>query len=207
MDFKSVSFKSEVNTSERTFAGYASTWDQDLGNDIITKTAFNKTLAERSDRVKILFEHKHPIGIPIVMTPDSKGLYVEGKISKTWRGDEVLELINDKVVDQMSIGFGIPNGKSAYNDKGMRVISEVKLYEFSPVTFPMNENAFITSVKSVTDKLKEGSCTPSEIKELSELLDELKALLVNEPPKGTLFTKQPQEHEAAILEAVKNFRL
>lgn len=209
MDLKSVNFKSEVSVADRTFAGYASTWDEDLGGDIITNTAFNKTLAERANRVKILFEHKTPIGKPLLMKPDAKGLYVEGRISKTRLGDEVLELIADEVVDQMSIGFSVPAGKSTYNDAGKRIITEVKLYEFSPVTFPMNENAFITmkSMQDITAKLKSGDCTASELKELSELLDEVKALLINEPPKGTQLIKQPHEHEIAVYEAMKNFRL
>lgn len=207
MDFKPVDFKAETSVSERTFAGYASTFDEDLGGDIITSKAFNKTIQERADRVKILFDHTTPIGKPLIMTPDKKGLYVEGRISKTRLGDEVLELMADKVIDQMSIGFSIPLGKSAYNDKGNRVISEVKLYEFSPVTFPMNEKAFITSVKSISERLKNGDCTPNQLKELGELLDELKALLKVEPLKGTQIITQPRDEETALLLAVKNFGL
>ncbi len=206
MEYKALNFKAEdTNVSERTFAGYASTWDEDLGGDIITKGAFNKTM-ERKDRIKVLWQHNEPIGKSLNMSTDTKGLYVEGKISKTRLGDEAIELMKDGVIDQMSIGFSIPEGKSEYNEKGKRLIHEVKLYEYSLVTFPMNEKAIITSVKSVSQAIKSGNYDASEIKELSEALAELNALLKNEPPKSTHVGQQPQDYDA-IKMALKSFGL
>ena len=206
MDYKALDFKADIEEGSRTFAGYASTWDLDLGGDIISKGAFNKTLQERKDRVKILWEHSQPLGKPREMRTDAKGLWVEGYISKTRLGDEAIELMKDGVVDQMSIGFSVPAGKSEYNDKGQRLINEVKLYEFSPVTFPMNEKAIITSVKSVSAAIKVGCYNESELKELSEVLSELTALLKTEPPKRTRIAQQPQDMKA-LEDALKHFNL
>jgi HK97 family phage prohead protease len=207
VEYKALNFKADdVNTGARTFAGYASTFDADLGNDIISKGAFNKTLKERGDRVKILWQHADPIGKPTSMNTDSKGLFVEGKISKTRLGDEAVELMNDGVIDQMSIGFSIPAGKSERDSKGMRLINEVKLFEFSLVTFPMNENAFVTSIKSVKDAIRCGNYDHTELKELADALAELNALLKNEPPKNTQIGTQPQELDA-LQKALKNFGL
>ena len=207
MEYKALNFKSEdVNESSRTFAGYASTWDEDLGGDIISKGAFNKTMQERGNAVKVLWQHNEPIGKSMSMHTDSKGLFVEGKISKTRLGDEAIELMQDGVIDQMSIGFSIPHGKSEYNEKGNRLIHEVKLYEYSLVTFPMNEKAIITSVKSVSDAIRSGAYNANEVKELSEALAELNALLKNEPPKSTHIGQQPQDVEA-LQKALKSFGL
>lgn len=206
MEYKALQFKSDdVNMSSRTFAGYASTWDEDSGGDIISKGAFNKTM-ERKDRIKVLWQHNEPIGKSLNMSTDTKGLFVEGKISKTRLGDEAIELMNDGVIDQMSIGFSIPNGKSEYNEKGNRLIHEVKLFEYSLVTFPMNEKAIITSVKSVSDAIRSGAYNANEVKELSEALAELNALLKAEPPKGTPAGQQPQDLKA-LLGAIENFGL
>jgi HK97 family phage prohead protease len=206
MEYKALQFKSDdVNMSSRTFAGYASTWDEDLGGDIISKGAFNKTM-ERKDRIKVLWQHNEPIGKSMGMSADSKGLFVEGKISKTRLGDEAIELMQDGVIDQMSIGFSIPSGKSDYNDKGNRLIHEVKLYEYSLVTFPMNEKAIITSVKSVSDAIRSGAYDNAEIKELSEALAELNALLKSEPRKSTHAGQQPQDLDA-LQNALKSFGL
>lgn len=206
MEYKALQFKSDdVNESSRTFAGYASTWDEDLGGDIISKGAFNKTM-ERKDRIKVLWQHNEPIGKSLNMGTDSKGLFVEGQISKTRLGDEAIELMKDGVIDQMSIGFSIPHGKSEYNEKGNRLIHEVKLYEYSLVTFPMNEKAIITSVKSVSDAIRCGKYNANEVKELSEALAELNALLKNEPSKDTHIGQQPQDLEA-LQKALKSFGL
>lgn len=206
MEYKALQFKSDdVNMSSRTFAGYASTWDEDLGGDIISKGAFNKTM-ERKDRIKVLWQHNEPIGKSLNMGTDSKGLFVEGKISKTRLGDEAIELMNDGVIDQMSIGFSIPNGKSEYNEKGNRLIHEVKLYEYSLVTFPMNEKAIITSVKSLSQAIRNGNYDANEVKELSEALAEFNALLKNEPSKDTHFEQQPQDLKA-LLGAIEKFGL
>ena len=207
VELKALQFKEQdVNIESRTFKGYASTWDKDSGSDIITKGAFSKTLGERSDRVKILWQHDAPLGKPTLMREDEKGLYVEGYISKTRLGDEALELMRDGVVDQMSIGFSIPQGKSEYSkNDSARVIREVKLYEFSPVTFPMNDNAMITGVKSLREQIMSGgNMSDTQIKELSSLLDEMKALVTGEAAHGTSYDKQPQELKA-LQDAIANF--
>src|SRR5699024_10780708 len=140
MEHKSVSFKAD-DIEGRTFSGYASTWDKDLGGDIIAKGAFAKTLSERAGRVKVLWQHSEPIGNPVSMREDERGLFVEAQLSKTRLGDEALELMRDGVIDQMSIGYSVPEGKSERDSDGNRLIKELKLYEFSAVTFPMNEAA------------------------------------------------------------------
>jgi uncharacterized protein len=153
MLLKSLGFDYKANASKREFEGYASTWDKDLGNDQILAGAFKKTIQERflehpkKSGVKILWQHNEPLGLPTHMEEDSKGLYVIGKISKTRLGDEALELMNDGVIDQMSIGYDVV--KDDFSEDGQtRYLKELVLYEFSPVTFPMNPAADIVSVKT-----------------------------------------------------------
>ena len=199
MDRKSIRFKSE-DIEGRVFSGYASTYDLDQGGDIIERGAFTKTLAERGNDIKVLWNHDAPIGKPMVMREDEKGLFVEAKISKTTLGDEVLELMRDGVIDQMSIGYSVPQGKSEYKD-GIRYIKELKLYEFSAVTFPMNEAARITGLKNqISDAVKNGGAD----KELIEhLIAELKALLHTQPPAST----EPLDKQPLELDGLKSLML
>jgi len=108
-------------------------------------------------------------------------LYVEGKISKTRLGDEALELMRDGVVDRMSIGFSIPQGKALWDETmGVRRIKEVKLFEFSPVTFPANEMAMVTGVKNlqmIRQLANGGQLSKEELKALADILPELQALI------------------------------
>lgn len=151
METKALPFEVKVDTEKRILKGYASTFDnKDLVGDIVTKGAFKKTISERLDKVKALWQHQpwQPIGKPTVMQEDSKGLYVEARISKTALGNDVIELVNDKVLDSFSIGYDVV--KDDYDSqKGARYLKELKLYEFSVVTFPANELATVDGVKNL----------------------------------------------------------
>ena len=190
MDHKAISFKSE-DIEGRVFTGYASTYDLDQGGDIIERGAFTKTLTERGQDIKILWQHNEPIGKPIKMYEDDKGLYIEAKISNTVLGNEALELMRDGVIDQMSIGYSVPQGKADYRD-GVRYIKELKLYEASLVTFPMNEAARITGLKNqITEAVKAGEMDKEIIQ---HLIAELKALFDTQPVDTTEpLVKQPPE--------------
>lgn len=192
MEFKSTVLKEgTIDMSSRTFEGYAATWDEDQVGDIIHPGAFKKSILEGlpSNRIKVLWQHDQPLGMPQQMSEDDIGLKVKGRISRTRLGDEALELMRDGVIDRMSIGFSIPVNKSFYDENGRRNITEVKLFEFSPVTFPANESAVITSVKSLSEQLliaKSKGLVINDSAELAQMLTELKALLqVNEPLKDT----------------------
>ena len=196
MERKALKFEiKKDDIAGRVFSGYASTFDVDLGGDIITPGAFKKTIDGRQDKIKVLWQHNEPIGKSMRLYEDSIGLFVEGKVSKTRLGDEAIELMRDRVIDQMSIGFSIPAGKSEMSDEGLRIIREVKLFEFSPVTFPMNENAIITSVKNMKDAIALGQIEQKDLQELSELLTDIKTLLSTEPSKNTQPQNQPSELE------------
>ena len=205
MERKALKFEIKDNDlAGRVFSGYASTFDVDLGGDIITPGAFKKTIDGRQDKIKVLWQHNEPIGKSMRLYEDSIGLFVEGKVSKTRLGDEAIELMRDRVVDQMSIGFTIPAGKSEMSDDGLRIIREVKLFEFSPVTFPMNENAIITSVKSMKEAIAMGQIDQKDLNELSELLTDIKTLLTTEPLQDTQPLEQPSELEM-LAKALDNF--
>ena len=195
MELKSYEIKeSSVDLDERTFQGYASTWDEDQTGDVIHQGAFLKSITEAfpAKRIKVLWQHSEPLGMPIEMREDGYGLYVKGKVSKTRLGDEALELMRDGVIDRMSIGFSIPKGKSDYDENGVRHIREVKLMEFSPVTFPANEAAMITGVKSLQEAIAHGAKI-QDVQELVKALDDLKALIASMEPQSTPVEDQPPE--------------
>ena len=189
MDYKSLQFKADdVDQKERIFKGYASTYDLDSGGDIIVKGAFAKSL--EANKVKVLWQHKTdvPIGKPLLMREDEKGLYVEAKISQTTAGNDAMTLLMDGVIDSMSIGY--ITKESEFRNDGVRLLKEVDLFEFSLVSYPMNDKAVITQVKNQFDVreleniLREAGYSNSQakkmatagIKSLREVGDEQKAL-------------------------------
>ena len=173
MEYKAIQFKADdVDSDSRIISGYASTYDLDQGGDVIVRGAFAKTLETGSNRVKVLWQHdsQQPIGRPQKMQEDDKGLYVESYIAKTRQGDEALELAREGIIDSMSIGYMVND--SEYKDDGVRVIKELTLMEYSLVTWPMNEAAVITGVKSMRPKeiervLREAGLSVSQAKAIA----------------------------------------
>jgi HK97 family phage prohead protease len=142
---------------EGVFEGYGAIFgNEDLGRDIVAKGAFKKTLAEarklkRLPRMLWMHKSDEPIGVWTEMREDDTGLYVKGKLATgTQRGRDTLELMRMSAVDGLSIGYQVVTAK--YDDQaGTRTIMEAKLYEVSPVAFPMNPEARVTGVKSAEE--------------------------------------------------------
>ena len=173
MEFKTVK-AAEVSVSERKIIGYAASFGTvDKVMDIIKPGAFKRTIKDNKN-VKVFYNHMNPIGRPEVMREDDKGLYTESILSKTAKADEVLELIRDGVINEMSIGYQTIDF-SHDNKTGIRTLKELKLYEFGPVDFAANEAAVITGVKALTDRLASGQ--PINSDHLARVRGELKALL------------------------------
>lgn len=226
-DFETKNFSFEVKaTSENEFEGYASVFGNPDGHDdIMVQGAFTKTLQE-SKRVKVLWQHDpwQPIGKPIAMSEDSKGLHVKAKISNTALGRDVVQLLKDGVIDELSIGFNTI--KDEWNAQGKRLIKEVKLWEFSPVTFAANEQAGITVVKNmeltpqlmnmqkwIDGEMKAGKVLSDKNKGLVQsAIEALTALLSAtekgmEPPGGTPKPNEDEEKAAnEILEMLKEMK-
>lgn len=173
MDHKQLQFKAEsIDTEHGVFKGFASTSDLDQGGDIIVKGAFGRTLMERKGRVKVLWQHDmdKPIGKPTLLEEREGGLYIEAQLSMTQLGKDAAILLKDGVIDSMSIGYTVR--EKDYDQDGIRIIKDLDLFEVSLVSFPMNEKAVITSVKSLEVKeiervLREAGLSRSQAKKVA----------------------------------------
>lgn len=132
----------------------------DDGRDLMWPGCFTKTLSERSDRVRVLWQHDvmdPPIGVPQVLTeigrlelpqdvlaryPSASGaLYGEIKYLDTPRGNEVLVGIQEGAIRENSIGYEPVTGKFDFETiegAPVRNLREVKLWDVSPVNWGMN---------------------------------------------------------------------
>jgi HK97 family phage prohead protease len=149
---KHMNFQFDVKAlaEDGTFTGYASVFGiVDSQKDIIQRGAFSRTLRQRKGDVKLLWQHKldEPIGVFSSLKEDSHGLFVEGKLLlDIQRAGEAYALLKSGAINGMSIGYSVVDA-SYDSETGVRLISDVDLFEVSLVTFPANEKATITSVK------------------------------------------------------------
>jgi HK97 family phage prohead protease len=138
--------------ANREFEGYGSTFKNvDHGGDIVMPGAFKRSLAEqRKDNalLPMLWMHKpdHVIGKWQEMREDSHGLFVKGVLAETPLGDEIHTLLKMEAVRGMSIGFQTVD--QDFDDDGNRLLKEIRLWELSVVSMPMNPKAEIQHVKS-----------------------------------------------------------
>jgi HK97 family phage prohead protease len=134
-------------TAEGTFEGLLSPYGNvDNGNDVVEPGAYTKTLKERGSKVPLLWQHKAdtPVG-ELLLEDRPEGLWAKGRLLLDDPNAQRAHLyIKAKIVRGLSIGFETVKDSI---EKGVRHLKEIKLYEGSIVTFPMNEMALITSVK------------------------------------------------------------
>lgn len=134
---------------EGRFTGYAAVFGNvDQGNDLIESGAFTKTLQETPE-VPILWAHDpdQPIGVSASMIEDGKGLRVEGQLAmEVQRAREVHALMKMGAIKGLSIGYRTV--KRSFKG-AVRHLEELKLGEFSPVVFPMNQLAGVDGVKDL----------------------------------------------------------
>ncbi len=159
MRYKNIPFDLKGTSEDDSyffFEGYAAAFNNiDSGGDRIMPGAFRETLMS-GRKVKILWQHKmsEPLGVPVKLYEDEKGLFVRGKMPKDddlVKG-RVIPQMRVGTVDSLSIGYRVMEYNTEKNEDEGTVwnLTKLKLYEFSPVTIPMNDEAVITGLKAVT---------------------------------------------------------
>lgn len=162
---------SEIETAaaddakEMRFSGYGAVFGNvDSYGDVIEQGAFANTLAESAKTGRwpsMLAQHggwgisstdMTPIGVWDSLVENGTGLKAKGILAPTPRGIEIYTLMKMQprpAIDGLSIGYiakkytlGTKTGEPR------RTLHEVELMEISPVTFPANGKARVTSVKS-----------------------------------------------------------
>lgn len=144
-----LSLKAIEDQESGIFEGYASTFGNiDHQDDIIKKGAFANSLKVREPKVLLQHDMKRPIGKVIDIREDDNGLYVKTQLAiKTIDGRDAFEHLKAGTLDRMSIGYMVKQAEYD-TDRGVRIIKEAELYEFSLVTIPVNDEAKVTGVKN-----------------------------------------------------------
>ena len=188
-----------------TFEGYGSVFgNKDLGNDVIESGAFTKSLKRRKPQnVKLLYQHKSdmPIGVFDEIREDDHGLVVKGRLAlKTQAGAEAYELLKMGALDGLSIGFRVNPKEVSYDKRGNKlIIKEVDLMEVSLVTFPMNPQATVRSVKGEEISIREWESGMRDAFSLSRSEAKMAAKAVTDA-----FGQRDVDSNVELVDAIKN---
>lgn len=156
-EVRSFALQIKAAGDDGSVEGYGSVFGVlDNYDDVIAKGAFAATLAAHKSAgtmPAMLWQHDacEPIGIWSEMVEDDKGLRIKGQLAlDTARGKEAHALLKMGALNGLSIGF--VSKQWAYDrETDVRTLTEIDLWEVSLVTFPANEKARVTNVKSSDD--------------------------------------------------------
>lgn len=193
-----------------TFKGYASTFGNKFAiwnglNESVRRGAFAKTIQENGGQVPILHNHDsyEQIGWGISASEDSKGLFVEARLDITdnprARSQWALMLMAKelkKAKTGLSIGFEVHDEevKKKKDEPDLRILKEIKLFEYSVTPFPANPKAGVTGVRNIRDLV--GSLDELSGEERTLLLAKLREFEAVPP-------SEPDRVIHSLLEALK----
>jgi len=164
----------------RTVEAYATVWDTPAEvadqhghyREQISPMAFAKTLAERAGQIGVFYNHGRsidgfpsdtfsmPLGTPLEIRPDSKGLLTVTRYNKTPLADQVLESIaNGDIKGQSFSGMMVKSTPQAPPRRGyarsrydgslpLVTRTEIALREYGPTPFPAYEGAEVLGVRA-----------------------------------------------------------
>jgi len=185
----------------------------DAYRDRIIKGSFKKTIKERKDKFRVLWQHDFfapPIGLPLEVyeidadaLPDAVrekypeadgGLEAVVEYLQTPRGDEVFVGIVKKAIRENSIGFdpikikmteiSVPGAKDIIS---VRDILEIRLWDLSPVNWGANEATFnrraLEMASVISHALDEGVTSEEDLIELRNAVNVLDLALKRAEPE------------------------
>lgn len=156
-EVRSFALQIKAAGDDGTVEGYGSVFGvRDNYDDVIAKGAFVQSLKDHKaagTMPAMLWQHDadKPIGIWTEMIEDEKGLRIKGRLAmETVKGKEAHALLKMGAINGLSIGF--MSKEWAYDrETEVRTLTAIDLWEVSLVTFPANEKARVTNVKSADE--------------------------------------------------------
>lgn len=134
-------------------------------DEIINPAAFNRTLSHGLSRTQVLFNHgknlygepsdrySMPLGTPLEVRAEAKGLVTVTRYARTDLADEVLELIRSGAIRAQSFRGSVYRQQRGVNPTSGRPFIErleLGLRDYGPAPYAVNDGAEILAVRSAT---------------------------------------------------------
>jgi HK97 family phage prohead protease len=143
-EIETRAFEARADLEERTIVGLAVPYGQTADIGGMYQERFAPGAIASIEDVKLFYGHEEPIGKIVEGRDTEAGFEIVAKVSDTARGNEVLTLMRDGVLNKFSVGF-IP--EESEKDGSTITRTKVSLKEVSVVPFPAFAGANITEVR------------------------------------------------------------
>lgn len=178
----------------RTVEAYAAVFDTPAEirdqdghyNEVLTRTSFDKTIQERGTNFGVFYNHARtiygtpdgnlsvPIGVPLEVRADGRGVYTVTRYLDNPLADSVLDGIRQRAIRGQSFsGRYIKSTRSRAARGSLPTImrSEVAMREYGPTVFPAYVEASILGTRSVSSFLDElADLQPEDMDRVRQML-------------------------------------
>jgi len=168
MELEVREFSASADIEERTVTGLAVPYGESASIGGAYQERFQAGAIDSVDDVKLFYGHEEPIGKVVEGRDTESGFEIKAKISDTPRGNEVLTLLRDGVLNKFSVGF-LPLEQEQEGSTITR--TKVSLKEVSVVPFPAFAGANITEVREEQPKAVEIETPNQERGSMSENME------------------------------------
>ncbi len=152
-----ITFKQQTTDDKTRFPirGFGSTPSLDLDNEIIVWDAFAKSIPAFLQKGLMFFGHDWwalPVGKwTLAEAREGEGTWMEGHVIPTSFGSDVIMLVEEDVLNALSVGFRVIKDSVDY-ETNVRSILEGELLETSIVNAGANPNAWFEAAKAMSMK-------------------------------------------------------
>ena len=154
----------DVNSGKRQVTFYYAVFENlDSNGWIFNSKSFNRTIKNNNLTFPFLREHNklEVVGKTVDMGSDNTGAFATVKIANTAKGDDTLQLYEDKVYKEHSfIGYVVQGEPRKINNTNATYVKEVMLEEVSVVLNAANHNATVISIENA---LRTGTLTQEQL--------------------------------------------
>lgn len=167
-EIETRAFEARADLEERTIVGLAVPYGQSADIGGMYQERFAPGAIASVDDVKLFYGHEEPIGKVVEGRDTEAGYEIVAKVSDTARGNEVLTLMRDGVLNKFSVGF-IP--EESEKDGSTITRTKVSLKEVSVVPFPAFAGANITEVREEQEAPVADLTNEQETRTMSENME------------------------------------
>lgn len=169
-----IDYEIERGGDGRTVTAYAATFDEPYEvvdfdghyDEVINRTAFNRTLGRGISAVQVLFNHGRtlagtpssefslPIAVPVEIKAEGKGLLTRSRYLTSPLADQILEMWREGAIRSQSFRGPIFASRPARPGPNGRPIIErtaLGLVEYGPAPFAVNTGADLVAIRSLVD--------------------------------------------------------